>query len=107
MSAALGQPGAGDGLAGRDQGGVGGAGTLPLAGLTAGECLVLDVGGRMGGGHGGAVEEAEHGEGAEQPHRGGPGREVARVAGATATWSRVERATEATSSSHDSRSTAR
>jgi hypothetical protein len=66
----LGQPSTGHGLAGGDQGGIGLAGTLALA-LAGGGLLVLDLGGRAGGGRG-AVEQAEHSEGADQPHRVAP-----------------------------------
>jgi hypothetical protein len=71
----LGQPGTGDGLASGDQGGIGGAGAHPLA--LPGGLLVLDVGGRLGDEGWSAGEQAEHGEAAEQPHRGRPGRQVA------------------------------
>src|SRR3712207_7387832 len=47
-----------------DQGGIGLAGTLPLA--LAGGLLVLDVSRPVDGWDRGAVEQAEHGEGAEQ-----------------------------------------
>jgi hypothetical protein len=102
----LGQPGAGDWLTRGEQGGVRLAGALALA--LAGWLLALGVGRRVSGGARSAVEQAEHGEGAKQPHRSGAGGQVPdQAGGATATWRRVDRATEATSSSHDSRSTAR
>jgi hypothetical protein len=46
----------------------------------------------------GVMQQAEHGERAQQPHRVAPTvRQPTRVGGATATWSSVDRATEATS----------
>jgi hypothetical protein len=72
----LGQPGAGHGLAGGDQRGVGLAGALALARPLAGGQLLVEVGRWLGGGRG-AVEQAEHGEATQQPHRSGPGGQVA------------------------------
>jgi hypothetical protein len=103
----FGQASTGHRLVGGDQGGVGLAGALALAGLVAGLLLVLGAGGRADGGRG-AISRLST---AEEPssHTGvAPAvRYPTRVGGARATWSRVDRATEATSSSHDSRSTAR
>jgi hypothetical protein len=62
-----------------------------------GRLPVLDLGSRISGGRG-AIQRAEHGERAQQPHRVAPTvRQPTRVGGATATWSSVDRATEATS----------
>ena len=63
---------------------------------------------RSGGADLSAVEQAEHGEGAQQPHRGRPGGQIPNQG----RWGQGDleqggQATEATSSSHDSRSTAR
>jgi hypothetical protein len=55
---------------------VGGTGAVALAGLAAGRLPVLDLGSRISGGQG-AIQQAEHGGGAEQPHRGGPGGQAA------------------------------
>jgi hypothetical protein len=101
----LGQPSAGDGLAGGDQSGVGGTCTLALA-LAGGRLLVLDAG-RLDRGR---VRYSRLSTAKEPSSHTGVAPAVTyptRVGGATATWSRVDRATEATSSSHDSRSTAR
>jgi len=106
----LGQPGAGNRPSGGQQGGVGLPGPLPLAArIVGGWCVV--AAGRRGGLVlvGGGVRYSKVRTAKEPSSQTGVAPAVTyptMVGGATATWSKVDRATEATSSSHDSRNTA-